>query len=522
MKLFRYIILILPLFLFICCSQKSSENSNKPDEDLNLSGQLLAEQYCSACHLYVAPDALPKDIWEKYVLPQMAFRMGIYPGEAPPDSLFEKGNAEKIVRDAKIYPLEPMLSDDRWKQIKSFYLKEAVDNPYRPKSKKNQVGLTHFNYHPSQFSHTPPLTNMVKILPGQVVFSDGKRNGSSINFLNQQLEHQFDILLPTTPIHYYESQDTIWLTTIGKKMLPSDAPEGAIQKLFSKEPGGVPNAARKVITNLQRPVDVVYEDLNQDGRQDIVVCEFGNLTGKLSWYENLGDQQYMAHVLKKAPGASIARVQDVNQDGRKDIIALMAQGDEGIYLFINKEEEFEQKRLLRFSPLYGSTFFDYKDLNNDGHCDIIYTCGDNADQSPILKDYHGIYIFLNDGQMNFEKKYFYHLNGAYKAVAEDFDLDGDLDLAAISFFPDYVNSPHEGFVYLQNQGKGFNYRSFTFPEVVNGRWIVMDAGDLDKDGDLDIALGSFVGFEPDGDTTNLYKFWLSEAPSVIVLENTIR
>jgi hypothetical protein len=36
----------------------------------------------------------------------------------------------------------------------------------------------------------------------------------------------------------------------------------------------------------------------------------------------------------------------------------------------------------------------------------------------------------------------------------------------------------------------------------------MDAGDMDADGDIDLVLGSFVYFLPQGDTTGLGKKWL--------------
>ena len=143
----------------------------------------------------------------------------------------------------------------------------------------------------------------------------------------------------------------------------------------------------------------------------------------------------------------------MNNDGQPDLLVLMAQGDEGIYLFTNHNGRFTEKRLLRFPPVYGSTYFDLVDFNRDGHPDILYTCGDNADLSPVLKEFHGIYLFTNDGAMNFTQAYFFPLHGAYKALAEDYDQDGDLDIAAISFFPDYQRSPEESFVYLENQGK---------------------------------------------------------------------
>ena len=50
----------------------------------------------------------------------------------------------------------------------------------------------------------------------------------------------------------------------------------------------------------------------------------------------------------------------------------------------------------------------------------------------------------------------------------------------------------------------------------------MDAEDMDADGDIDLALGSFVYFLPLGDTTGLGQKWLSNGPSIVVLENTTR
>ena len=106
-------------------------------------------------------------------------------------------------------------------------------------------------------------------------------------------------------------------------------------------------------------------------------------------------------------------------------------------------------------------------------------------------------------------------------MTRDYDLDGDLDIAAISFFPNYYSYPEEGFIYLE-QVENFNFVEYSFPESINGRWMVMDAGDMDSDGDIDLALGSNVSFKPQGDTTGLSTRWATIGPSIIVLENTIR
>ena len=190
------------------------------------------------------------------------------------------------------------------------------------------------------------------------------------------------------------------------------------------------------------------------------------------------------------PGAIRAIVNDANGDGRPDIWVLMAQAEEGIYLFLNQGGgEFLANELLHFPPIYGSSYFEFADFNNDGHPDILYTCGDNADfTTGVLKPYHGVYIFLNDGKNHFEQKWFYPIHGCYKAMARDFDGDGDLDIAAISYFPDTQNQPQEGFVYLENEGN-LQFNASSLPQNYAGKWLTMDAGDIDGDGDIDVLIG---------------------------------
>ena len=96
----------------------------------------------------------------------MALRMGIYEGDHQPDSLFEKGIGGQIVRKAGIYPEIPKLAEEDWKKIADYYIENAPDTIMPPKrEKKISMGLKHFRYKEASFSHRPPLTIMVKILP---------------------------------------------------------------------------------------------------------------------------------------------------------------------------------------------------------------------------------------------------------------------------------------------------------------------------------------------------------------------
>ena len=227
--------------------------------------------------------------------------------------------------------------------------------------------------------------------------------------------------------------------------------------------------------------------------------------------------QYSRHVIKATPGAIKAYIEDYNKDGLPDLWVLFTQGEEGIFLFTNHGNgKFTEEEVLRFPPVYGSSYFEFADFNRDGYADIVYTCGDNADYSAVLKPYHGVYIFLNDGKNHFSQRYFFPINGCYKAVARDFDGDGDLDIAAISFFGDYAHQPEEGFVYLENKGN-FEFHPFSSPQTRVGRWLSMDVADLDGDGWTDILLGNFsvAPGSASGDDKNIWK----KGPPFLFLKN---
>ena len=82
------------------------------------------------------------------------------------------------------------------------------------------------------------------------------------------------------------------------------------------------------------------------------------------------------------------------------------------------------------------------------------------------------------------------MNSCYKTLARDYDNDGDLDIASISFFADYAGKKEEGFVYLRNEGN-LLFKPFLLPKSGEGRLLTMDAGDLDGVGKIDLVLGNF-------------------------------
>jgi hypothetical protein len=270
--------------------------------------------------------------------------------------------------------------------------------------------------------------------------------------------------------------------------------------------------------SLQRPVFAQEADLDGDGDTDLLVCEFGYHFGELAWHEQTAPGRHTRHTLHADDGAVCARIHDFNGDGKPDILALFANADERVVLYTNQGGgQFKGDLVQRFTPTFGATYLELTDWDGDGKMDFLLVNGDNGDYAPILKSHHGIRLFRHEGGYRFKEQWHVGLNGAYGLRARDFDGDGDRDLAAVSFYPDYAARPQEAFVYFRNEGQD-KFKAFTMPEVDKARWMVMDAGDLDGDGDEDIVLGAFNVKSADASDAT-YNGWIKGNAPILWLEN---
>lgn len=509
---------LLSIFALVIClvacnsaNQDFEESGNLSQEEIDLE---LSQRYCSMCHQYPGPELLDKKSWENHVLPRMGYMLGIYPDSTFRDSLLEPGIAGQRVNQANVFPKKPLIEQQDWERIKAYYLSNAPEQLAGATVKSIPENLSQFTPDIPAFKVSPPSSTMIHFSNDQTLYVGDAISQKFLEFdTDYQLIKSGNVKEGAVSLHTDEKN--IWLTIMGS-FSPTDNPLGFLLTI-PKEGGAM---ARVPVKNLCRPVHSAYADFNGDGATDIVICEFGKWTGELSLWMNDGTDNFSKTTLLNQTGALKSEVRDFDGNGTLDIMALFGQGNEGISIFYNDGNgNFNREQVLQFSPSHGSSSFDLFDYNKDGFLDIIFTAGDNADFDPIMKPYHGIYIYLNDGTNHFKEEYFFQLNGAYRAIPADYDQDGDWDIAAISFFPDYENSPNESFVYLENDGNN-QFTASTFNNHQLGRWIVMEDGDIDRDGDLDLILGSLV-FEIIPKNDALMNGWIEGGIPFLVLKNNL-
>ena len=477
-------------------------NSQQSVNEKNVQqGFELSQKYCGSCHLFPRPDLLNKVTWADHVLPKMGNLLGFRRFASDYIAVSDSTNG---------------LALEEWRNIVRYYVSNAPEDlpGGKPSARDIKIQLSDFLVEKPRTEIRNPATTAVLIdrENKNILFADGSTEYCYI-LSGESLQDSVKIGIGVSNLR----KDGTGLIALSMGVLyPSDAKSGKLV-MVARNNG-------KVITlmdSLQRPVHASYADLNGDSLEDIVICEFGNTVGQLAWLVQKGPQRFAKRVLRALPGAVRTEIFDFNRDGLPDIMALMAQGDEGIFIYYNTGGgSFKEERVLQFLPTYGSNYFELTDFNGDGFPDIVVSNGDNGDYPPILKPYHGIRIYLNNGRNQFSEKIFLPLHGVGKVIARDFDADGDLDLASISYFPDYDKIPEESFIYWRNGGN-LEFSPLSFAESTAGRWLTMDANDLDGDGDVDIVLGNAtftLGTVP----TAYMKKWNAYSPSVLILRNQLR
>ncbi|MBT8204649.1 MAG: VCBS repeat-containing protein [Eudoraea sp.] len=496
---------ILRLFLFSTLLLTACGTKDRASQEAQY------QIYCGSCHLSPKIEELPKAIWQENILPNMAARLGLKTNNYNPFQGLSYEEMEATIRSG-IYPAKPLIDYENWAAVESYILKLAPDS--LPKiSYPVFEEITKFKPRALNLDAAPGALitylgfdqEQKQLLTGDIT---GKLMAYDVNENKSIKEELF-----TRPIvDYTLKEDKGYVTEIGK-LDPTQLRSGRLLKLDN-------GMQQVLIDSLHRPVHAVVEDLNGDGVPEFVISEFGDLRGSLSLFSQNSDGSLTKTNLLNQPGTIRVIPRDMNADGKTDLVAQTTQGDESITILYQQSDlVFKPEQVIRFSPVYGSSWFELVDYDGDEDLDIITVNGDNADKSFIPKPYHGLRIHINNGQNQFEEKYFFPLNGATRLISGDYDQDGDLDFFLVATFPDYDREPLPSLVFLENKdSKTFDFIPKIKLGMPEGRWFLLTSGDVDSDGDEDVIVSSFTyAFTPVPE--ELKNHWDQTGTDLLILEN---
>lgn len=398
-----------------------------PPEQVAEASEPAVRDFCGKCHAYPPPDCFPRSAWRQELRQAYDFvRNSSVPGGYP--------SLESVVRFYETRaPAEfsiPIPSRTLARPPVSFSPTHVrMPNADKPSPGTTFVDLVHLT---SRSKHELLVCDGWS---GQVAVCDPDRPADSWKVLAK-----LNSPARATVVDLDRDGRLDLIVADMGYLLPTNEKFGQVVWLRGRPDGSFTPIV--LADQIGRVVDVQVADFRGTGRLDLVVAVFGGrTTGEILLLENettdWANPKFISRVLDDRHGSIHVPVCDLNGDGKPDFVALITQEHETIVAFLNQGNGTFRKETIYSAPhpAFGSSGIQLVDINRDGKLDVLMTNGDTLDPPLLVKPFHGIRWLENRGTFPFVEHDLGTMPGVMRALADDIDGDGDLDIVAVSFLP---------------------------------------------------------------------------------------
>ena len=425
-----------------------------------------AKAVCGTCHPLPPPDILPRNAWRDEFIRMMFIRENRLPPIGPP----------AVVN--RTVQLPPDMA-----QVLPFFTSHAPERLPAPETwpdpSESPVRFKRHSLTMPEMPNTPAVSN--------------------VNLVHYSSDKQLEVL-------------------------GTDMRQGLV---FVGQPAR-PDSALSTIASIPHPAHVVLTDVDQDGKQDLLVADLGQFfpadhhDGAVIWMRGLGAGKFGAFWLDGWPRVADVEAADFNGDGKADLaVAAFGWRKTGqISILENKTVNPSQPVFTNHTidPRTGGIHIIPVDLNHDGKMDFV---------TLLAQEHETVLAYINKGtgDFSFEQKVIYaapHPNwGSSGIQLVDLDKDGDLDVLLThgDTFDDGIVKPYHGIQWLENTGT-YPFVEHTLAQMPGVSRAI--AADIDGDGDLDIVACALLASGSDLDEKTLPALiWLEQTKPGVFVRHTI-
>jgi hypothetical protein len=265
-----------------------------------------------------------------------------------------------------------------------------------------------------------------------------------------------------------------------------------------------------ITTDLPGAYDVALADFDKDGDLDVAASSW-SLGNQFAWFENDGspaDGEWRKHMIEKDIAETrTMRAADFDGDGDVDLLGTARKGNQVICYEnqLSGKSVTWKKHIIDNvrCPAHGNPV----DMDGDGDMDIVmalgfyYRPGSGQSHASVLPEQNQIVWYENTGKLRGSawKKHIIspRFDDAFEAIAGDLDGDGDMDVAATS----WRNPGRVAWFENHSESNGKWTRHLLKNNWRSANQVII--ADLNGDGKLDIAACAEHG-------SNELRWWRNE------------